>query len=250
MATVVSERIELPVPVLQYPHWRVVFQPDRYLEDRIPSLTRCIELVQQCHVRLRGWAFPHLSQRDDERRFANNYLASWAEHTDVLEYWRLYQSGQFLLLNAVEEAVRRGRKEESANGAECAKTPPSPSDSPDAPSHIGFLNFFYRIVEVFEFAARLSDKGVYENELDISIQLKGIRGFALAFDIYHPRTDRRTADTDDLSMSWTYAVPILVAKRSELSLKAAVWFFERFHWLDPPLEVLRREQQNFLRGLV
>jgi hypothetical protein len=246
MATVVSETTQLPVRVLQFPHWRVSFQPDRYQEDRIPSLGRCVELVQQSKVLLRGWDFPHLSHHEEERHYAANYLASWADFMGTIEYWRLYQSGQFVHLNAVEEIVRPDWKAGKFNVGGMR----SENEWAAVPGHLNFLNAFYRIIEVFEFAARLSEKGVYDNQLEISIQLKQVRGFVLTADTGRHWPVMRAANDDDLCRSWMFAVPTLIAERSELSLSAAVWFFERFSWLNPPLEVLRREQQNFLRGLV
>lgn len=247
MATALSESVQLPVPVLQYPHWRVHYEPDHYQEDRIPSLARCVELVEQTKVSLRGWDFPHLSD-EEKRAYASNYVASWANFMGTIEYWRLYQSGQFIHLHAVEEVQNEYRK--SLEKAAASHIGHLKIDLAAIPGYFSFTNFLYRIIEIFEFAARLSEKGVYENELTITIQLKHVRGFVLMADENRSWSQIRAADTDDLGRSWSLAVPALIADRSELALNVAVWFFERFHWLNPPLEVLRREQQSFLRGLV
>jgi hypothetical protein len=174
-------------------------------------------------------------------------LASWASFDFIIEYWRLYQSGQFIHLEAVEEVVRSEAAAVLANG------PTSDTrlrSDLAAPGYLNVINAFYRIIEVFEFAARLCEKDIYDNEIEITIELKGVQGFVLKHDAYHPRTERHAADADNLGRSWKCSSLNLIADRSGLSLKAAVWFFERFHWFNPPLEVLRREQQNFLRGLV
>ena len=57
---------DLPVPVKEYPFWRVVFRPEVYDPDLIPSLTECVKLVEKARVRLRGWDFPHLSNQASE----------------------------------------------------------------------------------------------------------------------------------------------------------------------------------------
>jgi len=59
--------IDLPVPVLQHPHWRVNFRPAVYEDNLIPTLAKCFEIIEKNRVSLRGWDFPHLSRRDEER---------------------------------------------------------------------------------------------------------------------------------------------------------------------------------------
>jgi hypothetical protein len=249
MASPQVETPTLPVPVLQYPHWRVHFQPDRYEEDRIPSLAKCAELVQQCKVSLRGWDFPHLSHRENQRGFGANYLASWSTFMGSIEYWRLFQSAQFLHLNAIEEIVRPEWKQTLEETAR-SQLRRLAIDWDSVPGYVSLMNFFYRIMEIFEFAARLSEKAVFDHQLEITVQLKGVRGFLLTPDANRSWSEMRAADTDEVGRSWKIAVPALIAGSSELSLKAALWFFERFHWLNPPLEMLRQEQATFLRGLV
>ncbi len=68
---------QLPVPVLSYPHWRVNFRPGRYEPELVPTRADCLKLVEQCQVSLRGWSFPFLSNRQEEREFGENYVASW-----------------------------------------------------------------------------------------------------------------------------------------------------------------------------
>ena len=40
-------KYQLPVPVLDIPHWRVNFKPDEYHEDLIPTLAKCFEIIQK-----------------------------------------------------------------------------------------------------------------------------------------------------------------------------------------------------------
>ena len=248
MATATLDKVHLPVPVLEYPHWRVHFQPDHYIEDRISSLSRCVQLVEQCKVLLRGWDFPHLSREQEEQEFGNNYLASWASFLGI-EYWRFYQSGQFLHLNAIEEVVRSDWRKSLEQAAQFHLRG-SQTDWEKVPGYLSIANVLYRITEIFEFAARLSEKGVYDGQLEIAIELRRVKGFLLMTDVSRSWHMRCASDSDDLRKSWTVAVPTLIADKSGLALRAAVWFFERFHWLNPPLESLRREQHTFLRGLV
>ena len=93
----------LPVPVLEGPHWRVNLRPSEYLPELIPTLSQCFEIIQQTKVHLRGWDYPHLSTRNTERASGSNWIASWTPFMNHNEYWRFYQSGQFLHLFSVRE---------------------------------------------------------------------------------------------------------------------------------------------------
>jgi hypothetical protein len=93
----------LPVPVLDYPHWRVTIRPADYSPELIQTLRSCFDVVEKCKVSLRGWDYPHLSRRPNERGQGENWVASWSTFMGHVEYWRLYQSGQFLSLFAVRE---------------------------------------------------------------------------------------------------------------------------------------------------
>ena len=103
--------IKLPTPVLEYPHWRVNFRPNDYKEDLIPTLSKCFDTIEKNKLSLRGWDYPHLSRRDTEREQGNNWVASWSAFMGHYEYWRFYQSGQFIHLFSVRESTEGDFKE-------------------------------------------------------------------------------------------------------------------------------------------
>src|ERR671931_2326189 len=97
------EQPKLPVPVLDFPHWRVNIRPVIYQEELIPSLAKCFETVEQTKVRLRGWDYPHLSTKNNQRCQGVNWAGSWSNFMGHNEYWRFYQSGQFIHLFSIRE---------------------------------------------------------------------------------------------------------------------------------------------------
>jgi hypothetical protein len=40
----------------------------------------------------------------------------------------------------------------------------------------------------------------------------------------------------------------LVADAAGEALRLVAWFFERFGWHDPPMEIFKKDQQQFLEG--
>lgn len=237
----------LPVPVEQHPHWRVVFRPDSFQPQRIPSLKKCWETIEHSQVRLRGWDFPHVSRHSHETGQGSTWIAGWSDFMERYEYWRMYQSGQFVHLSSVretepawrEELLRqtRGRLGHIGN-----------IDWKNVPGcfHIG--NFIYTLTEIFEFAARLAQRGLYDGSVGVSVEILRVKGFVLTTDWerawhhYYPATE------DTIGRKWDIKADSLIAQSSEVSFEAVLWFFERFGWLDPPTETLRQDQRSFLSG--
>jgi hypothetical protein len=116
------------------------------------------------------------------------------------------------------------------------------------PGYISILNFLYTVTEIFEFAARLCERLPCRGELEVSIRLKGIEGFALVADWDRSWDSYYAVQENELGHSWTMRTDALISEARTFSLKAVMWFFERFGWLEPSEEVLSSDQQRFLTG--
>jgi hypothetical protein len=241
----VRDDVALPVAVQEGPHWRVNIRPDEYREDRIPSLAECYQIIERTKVSLRGWDYPHLSHREEETGTGPNWVASWSEFGGHREYWRLYQSGQFLHLFSMREALEPHWRRELENSWQAAHD--STAERPQPRGFISLVNLLWTVTEVFEFAARLCEVGLYDRLVTIRIDIKGIEGFRLA------ETGRAwyrdyAAHVDELGRAWELNASDLLAASAEHSLKATAWYLERFGWLSPSFEVLREDQQKLLQS--
>ena len=240
--------IDLPVPVLQHPHWRVNFRPSTYDDNLISTLTKCFEIVERNKVSLRGWDFPHLSRRDEEKGQGNNWIASWSQFMGHYEYWRLYQSGQFLYLGAVREVTETEWKKKLEADMKSHLSYMREIDWGKIPGFISIVNFVYNITEVYEFAARLCQAQVYSDALTIKIELTGIKGFVLSAPWDRVWHSYYSATEDHLATTKEIATHSLVASSKEGAMKSIAWFFERFGWLNPPVEVIARDQEKLISG--
>lgn len=106
------------------------------------------------------------------------------------------------------------------------------------------------VTELHEFASRLCQRGAYEGAAEIGLQLVNCAGFGLMAGPMRSWSESYTLSSDDLSYRVIMDCADLISGGPEPSLAACVWFFERFGWLDPPLEVLRGDIQKFLGGRV
>ena len=64
------------------------------------------------------------------------------------------------------------------------------------------------------------------------------------------RVWRERYGASENALEWKVAksVDVLVAERSRTALEGTMSLFERFGWFDPPLETMKRDQENFLSG--
>jgi hypothetical protein len=154
----------------------------------------------------------------------------------------MYQSGQFLHLSGIRETI------EKAWDQQLRLTASFLSDNEgEVPGLFDFINFIYSMTEVFEFAARLCQAEVYpKGSVTVQIGFHEIAGFGLSTS---PRRDLRhlyRTNMNVIEKTWQVETADLIAASAELSLKAIVWFFERFQWDEQPIEVFSTEQQKLL----
>lgn len=238
----------LPVPVLEHPHWRVNMRPLPYEPERIPSLSAGFDLVQATKLSLRGWDYPHLSHRPNQRGTGNRWIAAWSDFMNHIEYWRLYQSAQFLHLSVVREAVQPEWRAQLRNAAESHGSYRTDVDWDNVPGYFSLLNVLYTVTELFEFAARLAQRGVYQSELSMTIELKNVKGFVLTPELDRAWTDVCVASEANIGRTWQLESRDLLSASSDVAIQASAWFFERLGWLNPATDVLRRDQEKFLAG--
>ncbi len=118
----------------------------------------------------------------------------------------------------------------------------------NARGYFSLLNVIYTISEIIEFSSRLSQKGIYTDSIRIEISIHNASGFELM-----PGEDRSwwnhfLLQSDNVGKEWEFDTTDLISSSAEQSFKICLWFFERFGWLDPPIEYLRSDQQKFLEG--
>ena len=235
---------KLPVPILDYPHWRVTYRPATYEENRIRTLSECLDVVSRNRVRLRGWDFPHISQRPNQITYGPHWIAAWSDFKTHLEYWRLYQSTQFLYLGALREAVEK----ESMEKLKSNQLLIDEEDISNASGVLSITNFVFNLTEMFEFAARLAQASFYSEPVEIAIRLTGIQGFVLAQNGNRLLRKVYRASASELNYLKTLTPAELVAGASDAAIDSILWFFERFGWLNPSVDAIRSDQQTLLKG--
>ena len=229
-------------------YWRISFEPLVYQEQKL-SLSECKELVEKNSIHLRGWDYPHIPRRigdDTALEVGNNYWQGWLDWQGEShkEFWRMYQSSQFIHYLALREDWLDEFKLKSMWSNE--------DENFQTGQALGVISTTYQITEIFEFLARLVTSGLYAEGVSVSIYLHNTQGRRLIIEPFQRMGFSLPKKTFSgiITFEKKYSKDEIVSDSKGKSLEAIVHFFERFGWSPPNIEVIKSDQQNFLEGKI
>jgi hypothetical protein len=166
-----SDVDEILTLLRRQPYFSVRITPGRALEAGL-SQVKCA--VAECAISLRGWDFPHFESRAvyNAPSFAFSYV-NWERH---VEYWRMYQSGQFVFLGASWDT---GASFQDVLMKEVPLMIARDSDKESVVGVLSFIGMIYSVTEFYLFASRLSTRLGYAGDARLDIALHNIEGWAL-----------------------------------------------------------------------
>jgi hypothetical protein len=208
-------------------HWRVNFRPAAPIKEQL-SFQQCLELVRDNTVSIRGWDFPHLSNRQDsEGGYSRgaNFQENWCDWWGFHEFWRMYKSGQFLSYNALREDT----KEEGRVGT------------------LSILNAIYTITEFVEFAHRLHKNGPYADGVGITFELRNTAHRTLEVGPSRMRFfDSKETAADTIKLERRLSAAQLQAGHQAIAVELLLELFDYFGW-NPSREQIAADQAKFYR---
>ncbi|MBI2086150.1 hypothetical protein HYT74_02295 [Candidatus Daviesbacteria bacterium] len=223
-------------------YWDISIHPVAFEKDKIKDRKEAIDLVRESVVELRGWDYPHFTDREGDPHSIQDGIEKFIAWDNHIELWRMYLSGQFIHLLALREdwltdeqlhriAIIQEEKVEKI---------------------LEVTGTVYTLTEIFEFARRLAQKGIFQDEVSIEITLNGIQGRALAIDSSGriPFLSLRMCQEDQWRYEKTFSVNDLLSESKEIALKAIFDLFELFNWFDAPIQTIKDDQDKFLSGRV
>lgn len=220
-------------------YWEVTIRPLKFNKERLGALNDCVELVLESKVRLRGWDYPHVSRKYGIRS-GKDWVENLTDWDSYNECWRMYQSGQFFHLFGCREdwwgSVRIFWSQK-------------PHTEPGYA--LSIMSTLYTFTEIYEFAARLAKKGLFDDLLKMTVVLHGMKGRRLVtLDVRRSLNDNHICDIEEIPLSRTIAMSEIIGKSNEFAVDDTFRVFERFNWLGVPKKVLQEEQDKFLKGIV
>src|ERR1700752_3656587 len=143
-------------------YWRTNFEP--LVAKQKLRLGECRDIVEKNSVGLRGWNYPHYPRRiadDSGLEPGANYYEGWIDWWSHLEFWRMYESGQFLHYVALVEDWQE--KDGWMDSREQRIEPKTV---------IGITgSIVYELTEIYEFLSRLAAAGVYDEGVRTNVSL-------------------------------------------------------------------------------
>jgi hypothetical protein len=221
-------------------YWRINFQP-LSLGKQIPSLGECMEIIEKNVVQLRGWDYPHFPRRLDEDHGlqpGDKYYEAWTEWGAHKEYWRMYQSSQFIHYLALREDWGQEDPFYSSD-PRWVRTPGS---------SLSIIGTIYQITEICEFLSRLEKSGLYDEGVRLVLSLNNTAQRALWLNDPERAPlmrDYRTG-ADRIQIEEEYHKDVIAFKSKETAFNIIVAIFDRFGWHKPNKETIKTEQENLL----
>jgi len=225
-------------------YWRVNFQP-LIESQRFSSLGDCKEIIEKNTVKLRGWDYPHFPRRrgdDTGLDPGDNFYEGWVDWENHKEFWRMYQSGQFIHYLALREDWF---EEDSWRSQMVEKIDPMTS-----------LNIIgsvvYQMTEIFEFLSRLANDGIYDEGVRISISLNNTKNRKLWISDPMRAPFFQTYQTAAEKIEFVKEVnkEQIVSASQELALEAIKYIFDRFGWHNPSEDIIKKDQESLLSGRI
>lgn len=233
---------ELINKIKQKGYWKVIIRPTIFKEEIIPNLDECKKIIESCVISLRGWNYPHID-RDGIKISGNDSIESYcdSEWLGYFEYWRFYQSGQFIHYFSMREDYRIDEKEVQRIKRQ--------SDTKST-KLLDILSTLYSVTEIFEFAQRLALKDILGNIVEILIELGGVEGRELFFwDSFSRWLDRNyicTFRDENILVKRTMPKEELIANSAKIALSTCMEIFRKFNWSNVPEQVFTEDQKKFL----
>lgn len=214
-------------------YWHVVIHPSAFESKRIP-FDDLLAIIEKYAVRSRGWRYPFM--RTELVRYGTDWIDQELDRDDYVEYWRLYQSGQFVDYKGLRSDWR-----------DQFDYSPAPSGW-EPGQYLSVEDTVLSVTEIFEFAARLALTQAYRKSthVHIALTLRGMRDRALISTSRRALHGHATATIDEFPQAVTLLRETLVADARPLAVKAAREVFLRFGLSVLP-EVLRDLQEGTAR---
>jgi len=220
--------------IKQRGYWKVKIRPLEYPKQKIGSLSILKEIIKQSQVSYRGWPFPLVK----EIVSGENYIWDGADWQNHIEYWRLYQSAQYLHYFSMREDWED--LVEHFFGGKIAN-PRKPG------SNLEIISSLYTITEIFEFTSQLIKKAPFESGIKISIDLVGTNNRMLFFyDIRRSLNGDYICKIPNIIYEKEFSFDDFRINSKKYAIECCVYIFEKFNWDKIPSDFLVDEQKKFL----
>lgn len=226
-------------------YWRVNFEPMVFIQ-KLPTVEDCKSYVEKNSVNLRGWDYPHVPRRrgqDTDLSPGSNFYQGWVDTGIYKEFWKMYQSGQFINYRALKEDWF----DENSFAARAMRGSPL---TPEPMSSLEVINTTYQITEFFVFLSRLVGQGLYNEGVSVSISLNNTEGRKLWISDFNraPFIDDYKTASPTIVHEQKLSKQEALAQPKELAMRLINKIFDSFGWHKPSVGIIKQDMDEFLKG--
>jgi hypothetical protein len=209
-------------------YWQIIIRPRSFNPNRVGDISSLLPLLSKFVIRIRGWDFPHIDFRSSPHLDIDwiGQETDWNYHKSI---WRFYQSGQFVYILAMAIDWR----DESSFW---------PADQLWKPmTQLGVGDTIFTFAEILEFASLLALSDAGDNNMQIDIKVRNIKGRELYIDSFRHRVPFSTSyriQMQDYPFSKNISRSDLISSHKVYAFDAAQQLFKRFGW-NAPIEILQ-----------
>jgi hypothetical protein len=221
-------------------YWEISFKPNA--PGTISSTNECINLIERSKVSL-NWTFPWIpkNQAEDDRIYpADGFIQVASEIGSRKEFWRLYQSEQFVDFKALPEDWYDIDNRFSTVAQQY----------PSGTSLTFYTSAVYLITEVYTFLERLMESKLYKEGVEVSLILHRAANRTLRVDNHERRHDfliPKTTIAPTIQLGGNYSVEDILENSTTIATEMVLKLFDAFGFSAPPDSILI-EQRRYLNG--
>jgi hypothetical protein len=226
-----------PTEILQLIHsagyWRVRIRASVFHPAQLRDKNDCQRLILQSAIATEGWQYPIASGRLTEQ--GPDWIGEAANISVFIDYWRFYQSGQFIHHLAIREdhMVRTNLFN------------PHFFVPGENKKYLAVTASICMLTDIIEFASRLAYRDVLAPRAVIDIELHKMAGRELTYLMPGRRLPRSFWFKDEVvSLGGEYKPEDLISRPADIAVELSMMLFNRAGW-EMPRALITEDQGRY-----
>ena len=214
-------------------YWRVVLRPTQFHKARLRDKAHCQRAVYNAAVGSASGHYPTLVDRPTDE--GTDWIGTGVNVLTVIEYWRFFQSGQFVHHIATKED-HMGR---------LGLWHPQFFVPGEGRRYLAITATVHLLTDLLEFAARLAYGEILVPSASLTIEINRMDGRQLTFMMPGRRLPEVYWFKDDrIELTRALAAENLIGRSDEIAIELATDLFSRAGW-NAPWAILAEDQRRY-----
>lgn len=203
-------------------YWRVLLRPPAFQPARLRDRAHCLSVVHQSSVDLSGWHYPIVGHGPSDE--GPDWVGGGGSAMAFIEYWRFFQSGQFVHHIATRED----------HMARLGLFHPQFFVPGEGKRYLAITSTLFMITDIMEFAARLAYRNVLAPAGTVQIDLHGMAGRQLTF----MTPDRRLPEShwfkeETVQLKQSLSRDEIIGRPAEIAIDLTIDLLGKAGWAAP-----------------